>query len=30
MDARNTFDMTKPALRMNQFGASVGGPIVKD
>src|SRR5262249_2280485 len=30
LDARNTFDMTKPALRMNQFGGSVGGPIVKD
>jgi hypothetical protein len=29
-DARNTFDMTKPALRMNQFGGSVGGPIIKD
>ena len=25
LDARNTFDMTKPALRMNQFGGSVGG-----
>ena len=30
LDARNTFDLTKPALRMNQFGGSVGGPIVKD
>src|SRR5436190_8812743 len=30
MDARNSFDLTKPALRMNQFGGSVGGPIVKD
>jgi hypothetical protein len=29
-DARNTFDMSKPALRMNQFGGSIGGPIVKD
>ncbi len=31
MDARNFFDgATKSALRMNQFGGSVGGPIVKD
>ena len=31
-DARNTFDTptTPSALRMNQFGASLGGPIVKD
>lgn len=30
LDARNTFDLTKPPLRMNQFGGSIGGPIVKD
>jgi hypothetical protein len=32
MDARNFFDKTSgPApLRLNQFGASLGGPIVKD
>jgi hypothetical protein len=30
LDARNTFDMTKPALRMNQFGGSIGGPIIKN
>lgn len=31
-DARNFFNRTgkKPALRMNQFGAAVGGPIRKD
>lgn len=29
-DARNTFDVKKAPLRMNQFGASVGGPIKKD
>jgi hypothetical protein len=30
LDARNFFDRTKAPLRMNQFGGSVGGPIVKD
>ena len=31
MDARNFFDKaTKTPLRLNQFGGSVGGPIVKD
>lgn len=29
-DARNTFANTKLPLRYNQFGASVGGPIIKD
>ena len=31
MDARNFFDGTKKTpLRLNQFGGSIGGPIVKD
>jgi hypothetical protein len=31
MDARNFFDRsTKSPLRMNQFGASAGGPLIKD
>ena len=30
LDARNTFSSTKLPLRYNQFGASVGGPIIKD
>ncbi|MBO0721450.1 MAG: TonB-dependent receptor, partial [Blastocatellia bacterium] len=31
LDARNTFDgATKSPLKLNQFGASVGGPLVKD
>ncbi len=31
LDARNFFDKsTKSKLRLNQFGGSVGGPIVKD
>lgn len=29
-DARNTFAATKPVLRYNQFGASAGGPILKN
>ena len=30
LDARNFFSASKPQLRYNQFGASVGGPIRKD
>lgn len=30
LDARNTFATTKPPFRYNQFGASVGGPVIKD
>lgn len=30
MDAKNTFALTKPKLIRNQFGYSVGGPIVKN
>jgi len=30
LDARNFFSATKPVLRYNQFGASIGGPIRKD
>lgn len=31
LDARNFFDgSTKSALRLNQFGASIGGPIIKN
>jgi outer membrane receptor protein involved in Fe transport len=32
LDSRNAFDLTgqKPPLRMNQFGASLGGPIRHD
>jgi hypothetical protein len=32
LDARNAFDLTgiKPPLRLNQFGASAGGPIRRD
>lgn len=30
LDARNFFSSSKPVLRYNQFGASVGGPISKD
>ena len=29
-DARNTFALTRPKLRRNQFGGSAGGPIKKD
>jgi len=30
LDARNTFALTKPKLIRNQFGFTVGGPILKD
>ncbi|MEX2260974.1 MAG: carboxypeptidase regulatory-like domain-containing protein [Bryobacteraceae bacterium] len=30
LDARNTFANVKPPFRYNQFGASVGGPVIKD
>src|SRR5258705_3393527 len=30
LDARNFFDGKKPPLRRNQFGASAGGPIIKN
>jgi len=30
LDARNFFDTTLPPFRRNQFGASAGGPIIKD
>jgi hypothetical protein len=30
LDARNTFAATTPPFRYNQFGASVGGPVIKD
>jgi len=30
MDAKNFFDTTEPEFQRNQFGASVGGPIVRN
>jgi hypothetical protein len=30
LDARNFFDGVKTPLRLNQFGASAGGPVIKD
>lgn len=30
LDARNTFDVRRLPLRFNQFGASVGGPAIKN
>ena len=30
MDARNFFDAAKPPFKQNQFGAAIGGPIIKN
>jgi hypothetical protein len=30
LNARNYFQQTKPPFKLNQFGGTVGGPIVKD
>jgi outer membrane receptor protein involved in Fe transport len=30
MDARNFFALTKPELRQNQFGGTLGGPVIRD
>ena len=30
LDARNFFDVQKPPLKRNQFGFSVGGPLLRD
>jgi len=30
LDARNFFDKTKPPYRQNQYGVTVGGPIIKN
>ena len=30
LDARNTFSAVKPPIRYNQYGGSVGGPVVKN
>ena len=30
LDARNTFSSVKPPFRYNQFGATAGGPVIRD
>jgi hypothetical protein len=30
LDARNTFAVTKPPFRYNQYGVAIGGPVVRD
>ncbi len=30
LDARNTFSAVKPPIRYNQYGGSIGGPVVKN
>lgn len=30
LDARNFFDVKKPEFRRNQFGAAIGGPVLKN